>query len=372
MIPADTRSSAQLARRRGIAKRSASEGAPAESMQVELDEARLVAPVARPGSVSRTPLVNHLRVSRSRSVVTLLAPAGYGKTTLLSQWAGRDDRPFAWVLLEEDENDPVILLRYVAAALSRIVPIDSSVFDPLPVRARSARQTIRRLASALPSITQPFVLVLDDVHRLRSRECARAVTVLAEHVPEGSTLVLAGRTLPRIPIARLRVEGRLFELGARELAMSRREADLLLRSLGIELSPSELTEVNDRMEGWSAGLYLAAVPSSGPTGRPEAMTLSAAADRSTADYFDLEHLSGLGPREVAFLTRTSVLDRMCGPLCDAVLESKGAARQLESTERSNLFLVPLDRERAWYRYHTQFRAFLRGELDRPSPSSCPR
>jgi len=321
----------------------------------DLDEARLLAPIARPGSVSRTALVNRLRVSSLPPVVTLLAPAGYGKTTLLAQWAGRDGRCFAWVSMDEDDDDPLLLLRYVAAALWRAGRIDSSVLDAVGSTGRSSGRVVRLLTSALLSIVDPLVLVLDNVHLARSRQCAEVVAALAEHIPAGSTLVLAGRALPRLPVARLRASGRLLEIGAAELALSRREADLLMRGAGVELAAADVAELTDRTEGWAAGLYLAALshPSEG--------------DRFVADYFDFECLSRLSPQDVRFLTRTAVLESMCGPLCDMVLEAKGSARKLQSLERSNLFLVPLDQRRMWYRYHHEFRDFLRTELLRREP-----
>src|SRR6476659_7595096 len=156
----------------------------------DLFDAKLRAPVVRPGSVSRTPLVNRLRGSRSRPVVTALAPAGYGKTTVIAQWADRDDRPFAWLSIDEDDNDPVTFSTYVAAALSRVAPVDPAVFDALESPVRSTAPFLRRLTSALLSAPRPLVLVLDNVHLLRSRECVDVVAAFTQHFPEGSTLVL--------------------------------------------------------------------------------------------------------------------------------------------------------------------------------------
>ena len=330
-------------------------------------EARLHAPVVRPGSVSRTPLVNRFRASAARPVVTVLAPAGYGKTTVLAQWAERDRRPFGWVSLGEDDNDPAVFSKCLASALSQALPVDSAVFDALGSPRRPAPHALQRLTAALASAPHPLVLVLDNIDLLRSRKCLEIVVALADHVPDESTLVLAGRILPRLPIARMRAAGRLFEVGVDELALSRREVGLLARSLGVELEEADVAELTDRTEGWAAGTYLAALSLKDASARSGHLLSVRGDDRFVADYFDFEHLSRLSPRDVQFMTRTAVLDRMCGPLCDTLLESTGAASKLESLARANLFLVPLDGQRRWYRYHREFRDFLRAELDRREP-----
>ncbi len=215
------------------------------------------------------------------------------------------------------------------------------------------------------------MLVLDNVHELRSRESARAVAALAEHIPEGSTLVLAGRVLPRLPIARARAAGRLIEVGVDELALSRREVELLLRGVGVELEEADVAELTDRTEGWAVGAYLAALALKDQTVQAGQSIAARGDDRFVADYFDFEYLSRLGPKSIRFLTRTAILDRMCGPLCDVLLDSDGSASRLESFARVNLFLVPLDRRRGWYRYHHEFREFLRAELERLEPELVP-
>ena len=337
----------------------------------DLLEAKVRVPVARPGSVPRTPLINRLRASGSGPVVTVLAPAGYGKTTALAQWADRDRRSFAWVSIDEDDNDPVVFSKHIASALSRAQPIDPAATDVLRPPPRSTAHSLRRLTSTLLSAPDPFVLVLDNVHLLRSRECVHTVAALAEHLPDESALVLAGRVLPRLPIARLRTAGRLLEVGVEELALSRREVTLLLRGHGVELEAAEVSELIDRTEGWAAGTYLAALSLKDGNAGSGALYGVRGDDRFVVDYFDFEHLSLLSPKDIRFLTRTAVLDRMCGPLCDAVLESSGSASKLESRARENQFLVPLDRRREWYRYHREFREFLRAELERREPALVP-
>jgi LuxR family maltose regulon positive regulatory protein len=337
----------------------------------ELLEANLDIPVARTGTVPRTGLVNRLRAA-SVSVVTVVAPGGYGKTTVLGQWARRDVRPFAWVTVEDEDNDPVVLLRYVTAALDGVEPVDVRLVDALmPPRPSVRSVAARRLTAALSSAGRPLVLVLDDVHLLRSRDSAEAVAALAEHVPSGSTLVLAGRDLPALPIARLRAAGRVHEVGVEELALSPREAKLLLREAGLELPDEDVAQMAHRTEGWAAGLSLAALALEDQGETSVGAAGFSGEDRFVADYFRFEHLRHLDPCDVRFLTRTSVLSRMSGPLCDAVLETSGSSDTLERLAGSNLFVVPLDRRREWHRYHRLFRDLLRNELERREPGLAP-
>jgi LuxR family transcriptional regulator, maltose regulon positive regulatory protein len=327
---------------------------------LELLEAKLALPPLQPGTVVRTGLVNRLRASRC-PLITVVGPAGYGKTTLLSHWAERDRRSFAWLSPDEGDDDPGVLLRYVAAALHR----EGAVPDTMA--------TLPRLALALSHASAPIVLVLDDLQFVRSRESGDLIATLERHMPEGSTLALAGRTLPDLPIARSRVAGRLLELGATDLAFGRREAQLLLRAAQLELDEADLMELMSRTEGWAAGLHLAGLFLQGGPGQRRSVADFAGDDRFVADYFRFEHLSRLGRAELRFLTRSSVLDSMCGPLCDAVLgkERQGSATRLESLEQSSLFVVPLDRRRVWFRYHHLFREALRAELERREPDLVP-
>jgi len=327
---------------------------------LELLEAKLTLPPLQPGTVTRTGLVNRLRASR-HPLVTIVGPAGYGKTTLLSQWAARDGRPFAWLSVDEGDDDPGVLLRYVAAALRRQAAVPETM------------TTLPRLASALSHASAPIVLVLDDLQFVRSHESADLIATLERHLPDGSTLVLAGRKLPELPIARSRVEARLLELGAADLAFGRREAQRLLRAAHLELDDADLLELLGRTEGWAAGLHLAGLFLRGEPGQAGSVADFAGDDRFVADYFRFEHLARLGRAELRFLTRSSVLDTMCGPLCDAVLgkERQTSATRLESLEHSSSFVVPLDRRRVWYRYHQLFREALRAELERREPELVP-
>lgn len=324
------------------------------------------APVSTNGSIPRTALVNRLRTPAAGPVVTMVAPAGYGKTTVLTQWAERDDRPFAWVSCDAEDDARRLCLR-IASALGQSGSLDGPVLASIRAR-RSPAVAVRELVDAFASLSRPAVLVLDGAHLIRKNGCAEIVAALALHVPNGSTLALAGRALPRGPIARLRAGGSLFEVGSEALALTRRDTERLARGLGVELDADRLDELAERSEGWPTGVYLAALAlKNGDVGA----SVPGGDDRFVSEYFDFELLSRLGAKDIRFLTRTSVLDVMCGPLCDAVLESEGAARKLETLFTANLFLVALDRGRRSYRYHREFRDFLRAELERREPTIVP-
>ncbi len=180
-------------------------------------------PLMRPGTVPRSSLIEQLRRDDSRPIVSVVAPAGYGKTTLLSQWAERNGQAFAWVSVDEADNDPKVLLSYVAEALDAVEPIGGRVFDALASPGSSVPgSVVPRLGSAFSAMTTPVALVLDDVHVLRNRACRSALSVLADHVPGGSRLVLAGRAEPPLRIARLRAEGRILEIGPGDLSLTPR------------------------------------------------------------------------------------------------------------------------------------------------------
>ena len=294
--------------------------------------------------------------------------AGYGKTTLLSQWAARGGQAFAWVSVEEPDNDPKVLLTYVAEALDAVEPIGGRVFDALTSPGSSVLgAVVPRLGSAFSLMTRPVVLVLDDVHVLRNQECRAALSVLADHVPAGSRLVLAGRTEPLLRTARLRAEGRILEIGPGELSLTQAEASSLLRNAGIALGEQDVAELHQRTEGWPAGLYLAALYLREGGSVASAAVSFGGADRLVSEYMESEFLARISSRQRVFLTRTAVLNRMSGPLCDAVLELPGSATTLADLERSNLLLVPLDRRGHWYRYHHLFRDMLLSQLHRQEP-----
>jgi LuxR family maltose regulon positive regulatory protein len=338
----------------------------------DLAMAKLHCPLLRPGTVRRGLLLERLAGDASHPVVSVTAPAGYGKTTLLSQWAEANSQAFAWVSADEEDNDPRVLLTYIAEALDAIEPVDGRVFDALASSGSSVTgSVIPRLGAAFWSMTSPVVLVIDDVHVLHNEDCRAAVSVLADHVPEGSYLALAGRTSPPLPVARLRAEGKITEIGPADLSLTPAEADSLLDAVGLILGEDEIKELHQRTEGWPAGLYLAALylKEDGP---PRGTVASFGGDdRFINDYMESEFLARISPRQRMFLTRTAVLDRMCGPLCEAVLDLPGSRATLADLARLSLPLVPLDRRGQWYRYHHLFREMLAAELHRQEPGLMP-
>jgi LuxR family transcriptional regulator, maltose regulon positive regulatory protein len=332
-------------------------------------ESKLAPAPGRPGIVPRGNLLDQLEASAATPVVAICAPAGYGKTVLATAWAKRDPRPFVWLSIDRQDNDPAVLLTYLAVGLDRVEPIDPTVLGTLASRGASIIQTVLPLlGAALSSKALPVVVVLDDVHLLSDQEGLDALAVLVDHLPPGSQLALISRDEPPLPVARWRAEGRLAELGPGDLAMNPLEAGMLLAAARVELPDPEVAELTRRTEGWPAALYLAALSLKTQHSRNGAGVRLSGQDRFLVDYLQSALMSRLSPTEVRFLTRTAVLDRLSGPLCDAVLDTSGSAAVLVSLERANLLVVPLDRQREWYRYHQLFRELLYGELERSEPA----
>ena len=312
----------------------------------ELVESKLHPPSARPGIVPRTTLVEQLLASQATPFVCVVAPAGYGKTTLLAQWAERTGRRVAWVSVDQRDNDPVVLLTYVAVALDRVEPIDPDVFQALASPGVAILATVvPRLAAAVPAMTEPVAVVLDHLELLDNRECLDAVAELAVRLPAGSQL-RAG--LPAHPAP---AGGPAAGPGPDGGGRGRRAGHG--RAGGPGAAGGCRGRAGRRRGGRAGradrGVAGRAVPGrAGREGRRPAHQAGfgfTGDDRFMADYLRSELLARLPPELVTFLTRTAVLDRMSGPLCDAVLATSGSGRVLSSLEDSNLLLVPLDRHR---------------------------
>jgi len=332
-------------------------------------EAKLRPAFLRPGVVDRPDLDDRLAAEPDAKVVVVAAPAGYGKTTLLARWSDREPRSVAWVSLSDGDNDPAVLLTYLALALDSIEPLPEDVFVGLSASgADLAGILLPRLARAVAGCTRPFLFVLDDVHLVREPGALRTLETLAAHVPDGSQLVVAGRDDPELPVARLRTDGRLVRLDAESLAMTVTEGAALLDAAGVALEPAVTRALVETTEGWPAGLYLAALALRESPVPQDAAKRFSGADRFVADYLRDEVLAVLPDEVTQFLLRSSVLERMSGPICDAILERAGSGGVLEDLARSNLFLVPLDRTGQWYRYHHLFGDMLRAELHRQDPT----
>ena len=332
----------------------------------ELLESKLRAPQRHGRAVPRTPLINLLEEeSDAAPVVVVSAGPGWGKTTLLAQWASSSPRPFAWVSVDEHDNDPIVLLTYVAVALDRLLPVDASVFDALASPGVSVEGTlVPRLGAALATIDEPVVLAIDDLHLVDNPACLDAIAALARHVSPGSQMILSARGGPVFPLGALRARGLAREIGPADLRMDEAAARRLLSASGVVLPDEQLKELTEHTEGWPAGLYLAALSIRARGVKPAAAATFSGSDRLVSDYLQSELLAHMSEEDVRFLTRTAVLERMSGPLCDAVLEADGSAAILESRARGNLFLVPLDAHGEWYRYHHLFGELLRAELVR--------
>jgi LuxR family transcriptional regulator, maltose regulon positive regulatory protein len=339
----------------------------------ELMESKLRPPAARRGIVARTALVDQLLAASGASVLSVAAPPGYGKTTLLGQWARRKEPRVGWVTVDRSDNDPAILLTYLAVALDRVEPIDPEIFRILASPgAWVAASVVLRLAAAMSAMRQPVDLVVDQIELLDNPRSLDAVAELAARLPSGSQLALASRVRPPLPAALLRAGERVVKVGVEELAMDQREARALLEGAEVRLDEPQATELARRTEGWPVGLYLAALALKAGTSQADAHSEFTGDDRLVADYLRSEMLSRLPGPTVSFLTRTAVLERMCGPLCDAVLEARWSSAVLASLAASNLLLVPLDRHDQWYRYHHLFRELLRAELERREPELVPQ
>jgi LuxR family transcriptional regulator, maltose regulon positive regulatory protein len=332
---------------------------------------KLAAPSARPGTVAKADAIGRLCAS-TLPFATVVAPAGYGKTTLLAKWVEADPRPFGWVALDGRDDDALVFLRYIAAAIHGVEPVPIEVFEALSGPGGSLwTNRVPRVGSALGALERPLVLVLDDLHTVANPSCLDVLAALFEYVPAGSQIAIASREEPVLPLARWRAHGSVEEIGVPDLRLDEREAKLLLEAAGVELGVSELSELTERTEGWPAGLYLAAL--SMQAGAPSSASAAgfSGGDRFVSEYFRSELLSRLPAAEAQFLKYTSVLDRMSGGLCDAVLESTRSADTLESLERRNCFVVPLDRQGEWYRYHHLFEQLLRKELEHSEPEILP-
>ena len=328
--------------------------------------------------VVRTELVDRLVSARPRRLTLLSAPAGWGKTTLLAEWTAdpRETRPFAWVTLDRGDNDPVRFWGYVIEALRSVEPsVGEQSLALLGVSGTDPSEIfLPTLINELAGLDRGILLALEDYHVITSPDIHTGVNLLLDHLTTSVELVLATRLDPPLPLARLRASGDLLELRASDLRFDDAEAASLLTTAleHDELAPDDVSRLVRRTEGWAAGLYLAALSLSGRTDASAFIADFAGDDRHIVDYLGGEVLDGLPSETRAFLLRTSVLDRLSASLCDHLLETGDAGDRLLEIERANLFLVPLDDRREWYRYHHLFGDLLRHELGRSEPSAVPR
>src|SRR6266487_6887367 len=331
---------------------------------------KLYIPRPRPNVVSRPRLLERLNEGLHRKLTLIAAPAGFGKTTLVSEWIEGIERPIAWLSLDEGDSDPARFLTYLVAALQTIVPtIGEGVLRALQSSQPPPPEAIMTaLLNDLTSIKDPFVLVLDDYHVLDAKLVDQALTSLVEHQPPQMHLVIATREDPQLPLARLRGRGQLTELRAADLRFTSSEAAAFLTQvMGLSLSTPDIARLSDRTEGWIAGLQLAALSLQGHQDVPGFIRAFAGDHRYIVDYLVAEVLERQPAPVRSFLLQTSILDRLSGPLCDAVTGQEGGSARLEALERGNFFVVPLDDTRHWYRYHHLFAEVLAAHLRAEQP-----
>ncbi|MDZ4765929.1 MAG: LuxR C-terminal-related transcriptional regulator [Chloroflexota bacterium] len=335
---------------------------------------KLFIPAARPQVVRRSRLSERLNEGLHHKLTLISAPAGFGKTTLISEWVAVCERPGAWLSLEEADNNPTRFLTYLVAALQTIAPnigagVLAALHSPQPPPAEAI---LTSLLNEIITIPNPFVLVLDDYHVIDAKPVDDALTFLIEHLPPQLHIVIATREDPRLPFARLRARNQLTELRVTDLRFTPSEAaEFLNHVMGLNLSADDIAALETRTEGWIAGLQLAAISLQGNQDATSFIKTFTGNHHFVLDYLVEEVLQRQPESVQTFLLRTSILDRLCGSLCDAVLLNPSATGEatLADLEHANLFIVPLDNERRWYRYHHLFADLLRQRLHQITSSS---
>ena len=333
-------------------------------------EARLHRPPSRPEWIDRGRLLDRLDRAKSHPVSLIAAPAGYGKTTLVAQWMASQRAPrTAWLALDPSDNEPGRLWKHVAMALQRAgIPVADDLDRFLVAHGHDVRGAVLpRIVYALATTPHETVLLIDDFHYLNDPACHDEVGLLIDNLPDRAHLVIVTRADPGLRLGRLRASGRLVEIRAAELSFRAEEASSLLSSKDVRLSDDGVAQLMERTEGWPAGLYLAALSLTGRDDPDALVHEYKDGSRFVGDYLTEEVLSRQPDDTREFITSLSILDRFSASLCDAVADRSGSAAVLHELERSNMFLVPLDEQRRWYRFHHLFAAVARAELEVAHP-----
>jgi LuxR family maltose regulon positive regulatory protein len=335
---------------------------------------KLFIPPPRPKIVLRSRLIERLNegLALGRKLTLISASAGFGKTTLVSEWVATGERPVAWLSLDEGDNDLARFMVYLTVALQTIeAKLGAGVVDALQSpQPPSVEALLTALLNEITTLPNNFILILDDYHAIDSKPVDQALAFLLEHLPPQMHLVIATREDPHLPLARLRVRGQLNELRTADLRFTPAEAaEFLNQMMGLNLSAEDIAALETRTEGWIASLQLAAISMQGHKDTTSFIKSFTGSHHFVLDYLVEEVLGQQSESIQTFLLCTSILDRLCGSLCDAVLGSPSASGQetLEYLEHANLFIVPLDNERRWYRYHHLFADVLRMHLKAKQP-----
>lgn len=349
--------------------------------QQEVLATKLRVPRLRPGWVARQRLIERLRTGSGNELVLVCGPAGFGKSSMLADWVrGPHSRPTGWLSLDEDDNDPVRFWRHVSAALNSVRPGVADRASALVAGAPSQwlDSAVTTLINDLNAAESgdggggadtggEIGLVLDDYHVISSADVHHSLELLLGNMPEQLRLMIATRADPPLPVARLRARGQLAEIRGSDLRFTRDESAQLLRAAcGHDLPDSVVAALEDRTEGWAAGLHLAALSLQGRADTTGFVEHFSGSHRYVLDYLTEEVLEQQPEHIRTFLLETSVLERLSGPLCDEVLGREGSQQMLEGIERANLFLLPLDDSRRWWRYHHLFADLLRAQSWRRS------
>lgn len=331
-------------------------------------ETKLYIPRWRPGLISRPRLRARLDRGANSKLILVSAPAGFGKTTLLVEWLAMvpsDERTVAWLSLDLNDNHPATFWTYVISALQTVQPGAGArsialLQSPQPPPIETLLTALLNEAGA---IAHDFVLVLDDYHLIDARSIHDGIAFLLDHLPPPMHLVITSRADPPLPLARLRGRAELAEIRAADLRFTPSEAaEFLNEAMSLNLSAQDVADLEARTEGWIAGLQLAALSMQGRDDVSGFIAAFTGDDRYIVDYLVEEVLQRQSREVRRFLLQTSILDRLSGPLCDAVTGDEGGRGMLESLERGNLFVVPLDDRRQWYRYHHLFADVLQAHL----------
>jgi LuxR family maltose regulon positive regulatory protein len=351
-------------------------GAPAggwgklRAMAVSVLATKLFIPRARQALVPRTRLMERLNASLQYKLTLVSAPAGFGKTTLLAAWARELRQPVAWLALDEADNDPTRFARYLVAALQQIDPAIGR--DVLGASAPRIDMLIDALINDLAASRADFLLVLDDFHLIDQPAIHEALHTLVAHQPPQMHLVLATREDPPLPLARLRARGQLLELRAQDLRFSLAEAAAFLKDvMGLALNAQDVSALESRVEGWVAGLQLAALSLQHRANPGELIDALSGNHHFILTYLTEEVLRQLAPDVQTFLLQTAILNQLSGPLCDALTGRNDSAALLERLYVSNAFVIPLDETHQWYRYHHLFADLLRSQLSHTQPQQVP-